>query len=160
MDELEDDLLKNIDKNEQIKLWNEHQQARNARIVPKTKILPDGLEKLQAEEARLREQPGNKRVVELQTEVAWLKRNDRDCKMLAKIKREQNRLRKRHENLAKEEEEEAIPEQQEECSICMDRHQDMRVNPDGCGHKFCSTCIRQVAKCPLCRAPIKKRVPL
>lgn len=48
------------------------------------------------------------------------------------------------------------------CAICFERAKDTAFIP--CGHTFCRTCAARIAgtsgKCPLCRVPIQKRLPL
>ncbi len=144
----DDELLQTIDKNEQIELWNQLQRERH-----RPKSLASQLEESLAEMERLKNDGGNKKVIELQDEIKRLRWQDPDCKRLAALKRQQSKLRKR---LREEEESKA----REECPICMDRPQDVCVNPDGCKHQFCSKCALRMQHCPMCRAEITTRVPL
>jgi hypothetical protein len=47
---------------------------------------------------------------------------------------------------------------EDSCTLCFDKRASVRLLP--CGHKgFCSSCVVQLAECPMCRATIQEFAP-
>ena len=49
-------------------------------------------------------------------------------------------------------------ENERECRICMEQRANTVLVP--CGHCLCTQCGRKIQKCPMCRAPIQRRVEM
>jgi hypothetical protein len=154
-------LLEGIDVDEQIELL---QRCEKRQFDERSDGIVARLEESYVEEARLMRRAGNKQVATLESKIRRLKHENPDCIRLRGIKREQTILRRDLKALGKPPGRRSRHHHQdvleEECPVCMDSLQDMRINPGGCGHLLCSACAAQVSDCPLCRAYITERVSL